>query len=114
MFNMIGGLILVMSRLQAVVLRVWILGRRPSDRIAIRPDDHPSGWSFDRIAFRHSFHLTRCFTHCSSLILSFCNQDNFPTLPSIQDYVIHLTRYVFRMLCYASFCGIKLGESRNK
>ena len=26
MFNMIGGLILVMSRLQAVVLRVWILG----------------------------------------------------------------------------------------
>ena len=26
MFNMIGGLILVMSRLQAVVLRGWILG----------------------------------------------------------------------------------------
>ncbi|KAF5755820.1 hypothetical protein HanXRQr2_Chr17g0807201 [Helianthus annuus] len=26
MFDMIGGLILVMSRLQAVVLRVWILG----------------------------------------------------------------------------------------
>ena len=26
MFNMIGGLILVMSRLQAVILRRWILG----------------------------------------------------------------------------------------
>ena len=26
LFNMIGGLILIMSRLQAVILRVWILG----------------------------------------------------------------------------------------
>ncbi|KAJ0548048.1 hypothetical protein HanIR_Chr08g0379081 [Helianthus annuus] len=53
----------------------------------ICPDDHSSRWPSDRTTIRSLFSSTHCFTHCSMLTLSYCDQANSPALPSIQDCV---------------------------